>query len=343
MRIPALALLAALLAAAPSGAARADLSRRLFNFDEVSPQNPVVATIDGRIQIPLRELRAFRATLAAGTPADTAAQKRAVLDDLVAQYLYVDDAYRTGVAQSEGFRRTMAATRTMMLDDFLSTRALRAGAKPAPTAAADLGDRLFAAAQIDISNEAFAIVRHAADLIAAHDDREAKVRIVERAPEAVLARYGAHSLTVHQILVIYAGLPGAQRPEVRTQAGLLAMIKPLVVSDLMADEATQAGIPGDPLFQRKLIENQNALLRFHMQDEIERQAAARMRAEGGEAEVRAYYDAHRTQYGPDYEKVHGWVEGDYSVVLRDRLMAQRAVELRGAHQVKVDETILQRM
>src|SRR6478735_5181625 len=106
----------ALVSIALALAARAEDSRRLFDFTPVSPENPIVAVIDD-IEIPLSELRAYRDAerRQAVTDAASLPQRRAVLDDLINEYLHVDAAYRAGVPDSPGFARQMVATRTMIL------------------------------------------------------------------------------------------------------------------------------------------------------------------------------------------------------------------------------------
>src|SRR5205814_2318960 len=89
-------------------------------------------------------------------------------DDLLNEYLFVDEACRNGVVDSPRFSKQMEATRTMILTDFMSTRAREknSNASTAPgDAAAALADRLFDAATIDISNEAYAILKRAAKAV----------------------------------------------------------------------------------------------------------------------------------------------------------------------------------
>jgi len=362
-----LTVLALLLA----GRLQADESRRLFDFAPVSKDNPVVATIDGMIVVPLSELRGYRDAERPKAIIDPAslAQKRAVLDDLINEYLFVDDAYRTGVVQSEGFQRRMDATRTMVLSDFMAARAGGEKSKPAanaPIPGAELAERLFEKESIEVSNEAYALLRsavRAADAARApptfgpieESAQEASARlraVINATPEAVLVRYADRSISVHQILVIYAGLPGA-RPPLDTPAGLTQMIKPLILPELMAIEAVKRGVAAEPEFQHKLIQNQNALLRFHMQDLIGREANALLHAPGAEARLHAWYEAHKTEYAatgadgkkriPSYEQARPRVEGDCSVALRDRLLAEKAAALRGTHTVLIDEAVLGRL
>ena len=361
--------LAGVLSLSILGRARADESRRLFDFTPVSPGNPVVATIDEAIQIPLSELCVYRETekLQAITDPASLAQKRALLDDLINEYLYVDEAYRTGVVQSSRFLKQMEATRTMILTDLMSTRAMTE-AKPAVAneAAATLAGRLFNEATIDISNEAYAILQRAAQavdktsaaskrgpVVDSPEDAAAKLyAIINSTPEAVLVRYADKSLSIHEILSIYAGLP-APRPPVATHEGFITMIKPLIAPELMAVEAVRRGIASEPEFQHKLIQNQNALLRFHMQGLIDREANKRMSAPTVETELQAWYDQHKVEYAvtnqqgrkqiPSYAEMRSRVEGDYSVALRDRLLAEKAQALRKPRSVRIDEAVLRQL
>lgn len=351
-RILALALL-------PLLAARADDSRRIFDFTPVSAVNPVVATIDGTIKIPLSELRGFRDAeklRAITDPADLA-QKRAVLDALVDEYLRVDEAYRAGVVESSGFVRQMEATRTMVLTDFMSMRAAAeqpASAPAAGDAGGALAEKLFDAANIEVSNEAYALVRRAAQAVdAATGPREELMErlraIVTATPEAVLVRYEGRTISVRQILAIYAGLPVEKRPPVQTQAGLIELIKPLILPELMAIEAVKRGIAADPVFQQKIIQNRNTLLRFHAHGLIERRTNELLRAPDLEVRLREWYEAHRADYAvveagrrrpATFAEAKPQVEGDYSVALRDRLLAEHAAALRKARSVAVDEKVL---
>ena len=347
-----------LLAAAP---AVADESRRFFDFTPVSAANPVVATIGGTIEIPLSELRGYRDAERPQAVTDPAnlAQKRAVLEDLLNEYIHVDEAYRTGVPASPGFARQMEATRTMILTDFMAARAADEKLVTVPEAitgaALAMAEKLFAATAIEVSNEAYALLKRSAQLIdeAAGPPAEVSARlqaIVGRTPEAVLVRYEERSISVHQILAIYAGLPAARRPAVQTQAGLIDMIKPLILPELMALEATRRGIAAEPAFQQKLIQNRNALLRFHTQGQVERRAVELMNEPGIEAQLHAWYEAHRADYAlveaggqrrpATFAEARARIEGDYSVGLRDRLLAERVQELRKARTITVDEAVL---
>ena len=105
-------------------------------------------------------------------------------------------------------------------------------------------------------------------------------------------RFEDKSLSIHQILTIYAGLP-APRPQIATQEGFLAMIKPLITPELMAIEAKRRGIAASAEFQNKLLQNRNALLRFHVHGAIEAQANEVLRGPGTSTRsCRAWYGEH---------------------------------------------------
>ncbi|WP_438480250.1 hypothetical protein [Oleiharenicola lentus] len=351
--------------------AQADESRRLFDFTPVSANNPVVATINETIKIPLSELRAYRDAERLNTITDPASlpQKRAVMDDLISEYLYVDEAFRTGVDRSPGFVNQMKATHTMVLTDFIASRveSEKSTEHPEPgDATLALAHQLFEAADIRISNEAYALLKKSA---AALDQSRAAANlgpvipttaaanaqlhaIINDTPEAVLARYEDKSISVRQILAIYAGLPDS-RPNLHMTEGLLEMLKPLIVPELMAIEAARKGLADDPVFKNKLMQNRNALLRFSMQDLIDHEVNAAMRAPNHDAEMRAWHAKHRANYGPPretpgqpapaYEEIRAVVEGDYSVMLREKFLAEKARALRKTRTIEVDDAVLAKL
>lgn len=347
-----------LLISLVGSSATADESRRFFDFTPLSADNPAVATIDGTRAIPLSELRAYRNAERLQAKTDTFAQKRALLDDLVSEFLFVDECYRTGIVESPRFAKQMEATRTLILTDFMTTRALHEK-KPGETgdAAAVLADRLFDAAPIDISNEAYAIVKHAAKLLDATtvasqrgplvDSPEAAAAklytIINAAPEAVIVRYADKTLSIHEILSLYSGLP-APRPNVQAEAGFVAMIKPLITPELMAQEAVRRGIAVEREFQDKLVQNRNALLRFHAHGAIEARANDVLRGADLETRLQAWYHEHRELYPAEpFATLRPRVLGDFSVDLRDRLIAEKAQALRKVRVVTIDDEVLKRL
>jgi hypothetical protein len=355
-----------------SSAASSDDSRRFFDFTPVAPDNPVVATIDD-IRIPLSELRGYRDAERLNTITDPSdlSQKRAVLDGLINEYLYVDEAHRTGVVQSPEFLRQMEATRTMILTDFMSTRAADEYAGKFPTltnggAGLEMAERLFEAASIAVSNEAYAILKRAAQAVDATivaskrgpvvdspQTLTAKLHaIVNETPDAVLVEYEHKTISLRHILALYAGLP-EPRPAIETPDGLTQIIKPLILPELMAIEAMKRGIAEDTEFKNKVIQNRNALLRFHAHGLIERESSELMQSPTIESTLRAWYEAHKTEYGvlddagrnkiPSYEEARSRVEGDYSVALRDSLLAEKAQALRKNRSITIDDDVLRNL
>ncbi|MBX3735855.1 MAG: hypothetical protein KF715_04120 [Candidatus Didemnitutus sp.] len=344
--------------------APANESRRLFDFTPVSAANPVVATIDGAIEIPLSELRAYRHGERLRSSVASPAEKRALLEDLLDQYLLVHETYRTGVALSPRFAKQMEATRTLILSDFMATRAQQEK-KPGESgdAAVALADRLFEAATIDISNEAYDVIKRAARAIDATnsaprpgpvlpspEDKAAKLyAIISAAPEAVAVRYAGRTLSIHEILSIYSGLP-ARRPDVQTQDGFVALIKPLITPELMALEAVRRGIADEPEFQNKLIQNRNALLRFHAQGAIEARANEILRSPELSATLQAWYREHADAYATpgekggvkpaDFSAVRERVLADFSVDLCERFRAEATRDLRKRHAIAIDDAVL---
>jgi hypothetical protein len=348
---------------------RGDESRRLFDFTPVSDANPVVASIDGgRIEITLGELRGYREAerLNAITDPASLAQKRAVLEDLLKEYLFVDEAYRTGVPESPGFVRQMEATRTMVLSDFMSMRAQQAAppAADGTDAAAALAERLFEATDIVVSNEAYEVFKLGARRVAEAgaalrpglppaqraEIEENMRRVVTGTPEAMLVRYADRTISLRQVLAIYAGLPVEKRPPVQTPEGFIDMIKPLILPELMVIEAVKRGIEAEPAFRQKLIQNRNALLRFHAHGMVERRANELLQAPDLETRLRAYHKLYQPFYvvgdraggqrPATYEESRAQVEGDYSVALRDRLLAEQAGVLRKTRAVTINENVL---
>ncbi len=368
---------ASLLALTALSAARADESRRLFDFAPVCAANPVVARIDRAIEIPLSEVRSYKSAERLRAACVTLEEKRTIVNELIDEYLLVDEAYRRRVHQSSGFVKQMEATRTMILADFMATQAYHAARAaitaaastapsaraPAEQAASAMADRLFDQAQIDISNEAFALVKRAAKAIDAattaasrgpvFDSKEAvvaKVRaILDAAPDVTVVRYEGKLIKSRSLLAIYAGLP-EPRPDVQSEPGFVEFIKPLITPELMAMEAVKQGIERDRLFQQKLLQNENTLLRFHMQGAIEHEANAVMNAPVWEEQVRAWYDQHRADYAmptstgetrpATYEEAKARAVADCSVALIERLKAEKVTALRGRCAIDIDESVL---
>ena len=171
-------------------------------------------------------------------------------------------------------------------------------------------------------------------------------------PDAVAVRYEGKTISIHQILSLYAGLP-APRPQIETQEGFVAMIKPFITPELMAIEATKRGIAAGPEFQNKLVQNRNALLRFQVHGAIEARANEVLRGPELEAKLSAWYRAHADAYAVPAKdggkknlplsEVGNRVLADFSVALCDDFLAEKTRILRAQHVVVINEAALAKL
>lgn len=361
----------------------ADYSRRIFDFTPVSTNNPVVARIGRSIEIPASEYLTYQRAEHESTINDklNLAQKKEILDGLIGEYLLVDEAYQTGAASHPGFIGRMEFTRTTLLSEFLLAQAVEAKAKTPEeynSLLDKLQNRLFDAATIDISIEAYDKLKKAAKEIDVVDKTSSqsgpgadgtqnpsseKIRVIMgEMNDSVLARYSDRAMTdaasatngspitVKDVLAVYAHLH-APRPPLESNEDLINMIKPFIMPTLMAVEARKQGIEAQPAFQNKIIENRSALLRIYMHGFIESQANQELNAPDLDKRIRAWYTKQNPEFYvvpatngvktmPNYEDIQKRLEGDYSVYVRDRIQAEKIRALRKAHHVKIDEAIL---
>lgn len=346
------------------------LARRFFDFAPASRSNPVVAAIDETVRIPLSELRAYQAAehLATQGRELSLTEKKALLDLLITEYVLVDGAYRAGVPETADFIRRMETTRTMLLADFLAMRAPKRADEPGATAEdmARIADTVFNAAALHISNEAHAALKRAAfdiervtvaarlgPIVDSAEALGAKLRgIISEVPATVLVQFAGRRLLLRDVARYYVGL-ASPRPAVAAPEELLAFLKPLVLPELLAAEAVRRGIPHDPEFQQKCAQNRNALLRFHVQGELERQANAVLRSEQIDQELRLWYERHKGDYAPvdgehrgrvpPFAEARSRVLADYSVALLERLKAERAAALRKERRITIDLEALSKL
>ena len=249
----------------------------------------------------------------------------------------------------------------MLLSDFLVAREVDAKAKTADEynqLLDGLKKRLFDAAQIDISNEAYDQLKAAAQKINrageslpdAADRKNAAAaqtrEIMETMPDAVLARYNGTPITVKQTLAVYAQLH-PPRPNLETNEALVEFLKPFILPGLMTAEAERLGIEKLPAFQDKIIQNRNTLLRFYMHSLIEAKANEELQSLGLDQQMKSWYEQHAARYAapgakkfPAYADVRERVEGDYSVDLLERLRAEKIRALREMHHIQIDEAAL---
>jgi hypothetical protein len=346
----------------PSNLGATTFERRLFDFSPVSATNPVVARID-TIEIPMSEYRAYIAAekqIIIRTNS-TFTERKAILDDLIGEYLLVNDAYRDGIDQHSDFIRKMDYTRTILLSEFLTAQEVDAKAKTAEEynhLLGDLQNRVFEAAEIIVSNEAFDKLKKAAREINASDptatDRKAamaKIRaIMENTDDSVLARYNTEKVTVKEVLAIYANLH-APRPQLETNQDLIDILKPLVMPSLLAAEARKRGIGNLADFKNKVEQNRNALLRIYEHGVLQQQASDGMKAPDLSDRLQSWYKQNEDRYAmdgpsgskttPPYSEVRERVEGDYSVDLWEHAEADKIRSLRKSYRVEINDAVLQ--
>lgn len=335
-----------------------DYAHRLLDFTPVSATNPIVARIDGAVEIPLSEYHTYQRAEHLSTLKNQLdlAQKKEILNDLIDEYLLVDEACRSGADKHPGFTNRMEFTQTLILSDLLVTQEVASKAKTAgeyDKLLADLQNRLFDAATIDVSVQAYDKLKIAAkeiNEVSETSSPSAKIReLIWELPDFVLARYNGIQITVKQILAIYAPLH-APRPQLETNQDLINILKPLIVPELLAAEARRRGMEALPAFQNKVIENQNALLRIYMHGVIAAQANRELHVPDLDGRIRSWYAQNAEHYSvesgdgvkttPAYADIHKRVEGDYSVDLRDRIQAEKVRTLRQVHHIEIDDVIL---
>jgi hypothetical protein len=346
----------------------AGYDRRFFDFTPISTTNPAVAQIDNSIEIPTSEYVAYQKAEHLATVKDKLDlnQKKEILNELIDQYLLVDDAYKVGADKQPGFIHRMEFTKTLILSDMLVARDVDAKAKTAEQyneLLTNLQERLLDETEIDISNEAYdqlkAMARginSAGDLASSPEEqkdaaREKTREIMQHSPDAVLARYDGKSLTVKQVLAVYAQLH-IPRPNLENQSVLTDFLKPFIVPDLLSVEAQKEGMDKSQEFQDKVLQNQNALLRIYMRNKLEAEADDKLQTSDLDVQMESWYDQHKDQYArqvngkneiPSYAEMRKRVQGDYSEDLLEHLQAKKIQTLRSTHEVRIDDTVLDRL
>jgi len=315
---------------ARSSAQATNCTRRIFDFTPISTTNPIVARIDGSIEIPVSEYRTYQKAEHESTVKEklNLAQKKEILNDLIDEYLIVGEACRIGADKRPGFTSRMEFTHMMLLSDFLVAQEVTTKAKTAEeynNLLDKLQNRLFDAATINVSIGDYDKLKQAAKEINETDQpsprsnsgadaqkpassAKAKIRkIMEDMPDSVLARYSDATMTnnvsatngtvitVKEVLAVYSNLH-APRPPLETDDDLVKMIKPFIMPPLMADEAIKQGIEALPAFQNKVIENRNALLRIYMHGVIAAQANKELNAPGLDKRIKSWYQQNAAQY-----------------------------------------------
>ena len=339
--------------------------QRIFDFNSVSPEgNPCIARIDDSIEIPASELRGFiaaeQAKLDLKMLNDDA--RGQLINELIDEYLLIAEARRLGADRTELFQRRMDHTRKMLLAEFLVGEQVGARAKTAADyqrLLTGLRDELFAACPIEVSNEVHVqLAKAAADLTGSFSKEPTRVdlengsrqweAVADSLNSATLARYNGNQLGARKVLVFYLCLPTDARPDIATQDGLAALLKELLMPDLMAEEAMRRGLEQRDSFQFKVVENENSLLRMFMRDRLQRRVEPLKETETEERLTRWYRD-HRRNYSSEtapakaedpYQGQRDRVSSDW---LEDRLRSARGEvvsALRKLHTVTIDRDAL---
>lgn len=353
----------ALLLGLSAGVA-APLPLRLFDFTPPSAENPVLARIDDSLEIPASELRAFVAAERSSRQLEqlSPTERHQALRDLADEYLLVIEAKRRGAEQTGPFRLRMDYTRRMLLSEFLVGDEVGARATTADDYArrlASLRREIFDSCPIAVSNESHALFAQLAAETAAALARsaapEAEKRLfaeaTARAGHATLARYGSNAVPVRKALVFYLYLPPGDRPEVGTPAGLTKLLEELLLPDLLADEAQRRGLEQRDDFRAKVAENESALLRMFMQDQLRRELLALPAP--SEAELARWYLLRRDRYaraaasplvGLDgFDGQRERVQSDFLEERAAELRAKRLRKLRVQHRMTFEPPTLAAM
>jgi len=367
MRTPLLALivLGAFVVSTMAGTSSTDFSdcaRRCFDFTPLSRTNPALARINTSIAIPVSEFLAYQKAEHLSTLKEhlDSAKKKEILNDLIDEYLLVDEAYKAGADRNPEFSKRMEFTRTLIFSDLLVTDEVETKAKTGEEYNKLLGqleDRLFDAATIDVSVQAYDVLKNAAkeiDALGPPGKGESTVgakahEILEKMADTVLARYNGEVVTVKEILAVYIPLH-VPRPRLETEDDLVKMLKPLIVPALMAAEAKRRGMEALPAFQEKIIENRNALLRIYVHGMVNGEANRQLTAPNLDARMKSWYRQNAKQYAvrgadgaetiPAYETIKARLESDYSEDLRDRIRMEKLRALRKTCDIQINEAVL---
>lgn len=336
-------LFAAVLALARAADA-GDLPDRLFDFRPVGSDNPWVARIDDRVEIPLSELCGYLAATRGNAELVSlgAAARAAAVRELVDEYLLLAAAHAAGSDAQPAFIGRMAHTRRMLLAEMLVGREVGAVAKDADDYAARLArlrDAVFEACPIEVSNEAHAALVAAlapAEQAMSAQDGASFAAVTAKLGSQVLARYPGGEVAARKMLVFALAVPRPERPDAATPAGLTRLLKELLLPELLADVGQDHGIAQTRGFRAKVIENENALRRMFARDQLLREAEVR-RTAPTEREVADYFATHRERYGAgaSLDAVRSRVESDVVderfELARERFLAR----LRAEHRIEL--------
>ncbi len=297
---------------------------RIYDFTPVSEANLVVASVEGtEIVIPRSE---FAAHLKAHVPEDLRknldmAAKRRQLERLVDDLVMLRDAYARKVDQNETVGRAMEGTRKMLLVELLNREEVVDKARSAEDYAklqAALDHRLFEAAEISVSNEAYAALR---DAVAA---RDAGGQPSPDPSAQILATCGDIQVGIGEAFAAYAALPPDKRPNLMAPEGLSALLEKIMADGLKMAEARRRRIDQGRPYRALVQANRASLTRMWIEDRIADKARRQIETAG-----------QRRLGAPPPAR-------DELDELQERIRAGRAASLRQGLEVKIDEPMLER-
>jgi hypothetical protein len=325
---------------------------RIYDFTPVSESNPIVARVEGTaVEIPLSELQGHlkaevndeeRAKL-------TVEGKRKQLDRLIEELMLLEDAYQQKADQSPRVADTLDGTRKMLLAEFLTKEEVDDKAKTGDDHTRlrkVLRERLLQKTPITVSNEAFADLKAAL----AKAGKEPGEVPAELAPRP-LARCADTTITMGEVWKAWAAAPPGERRDIRTPAGLSAVLEDLSEDVVKVAEAKARGIDKTRPYREKVEANRAALTRMWFQDRVTREASERMKSPEIEGRLRQWYQDHlKTRYtykdpqGQEkvvvFEQEKESIKNDYFDQLRESVRIERARQLIGSKKVIVDERLV---
>lgn len=353
----AIPLLASVLLTLPrTGFAASEIEalHRIYSMSPVSATNPVVARVpECGIEIPASEFQAF--IEAEGPIEDTGRtftlpEKRALMERLVDEHLFLWNAYEHKWDQQEGVARMLTSTRNLMLVEALTEKEVNEKVKMPQDyerLSGELRDRCFEKIDIVVSRENYEELKAAA--------KRLKDGGVPSPPEKLrlrLANSKLGAISIGDFLQAYAAIPADKQPDLQQPENATAILKKIWGQAALAAEAAARSLDQTPEFREGLQLNRNVLTRFYAQDRVTDKAVARLKSPEGQRCVRRWYETHLqdryTFQNADgkpqplaFDKEHESIENDYFEELREDVRAEEARALRNGRQVRIDDEALE--
>jgi hypothetical protein len=328
---------------------------RLYDMTPASEANPVLARVEScGIEIPLSEFQKYVLTEGPmGGPQTVLndAEKRALLERLVDEHLFLWDAYRKNYDALPSVRETLESTRDMMLLDTLMSKEI---IEPSKSLAEQrqrheaLVNRAFDRLHVDVSNENYEALK-----------AELKRRERSSAPapadvlDLPLAKWDRLTLSIKDVLARHESLPAEKRPDLRQPEGLIEVLKKILEEPALAEEARAQKLHETPEFRDRFQLNRNTLTRFHAQDRRTDRCAAHLKTPAGQSALRAWYERNlqsrytiKDKEGKErvisLETDYQSIENDFFDVLQEDLRSHEARALRAERKIVIEEQSLAR-